>query len=185
MYLIIGLGNPGDKYGNTRHNIGFKVIDEVALRLDVKKFKTRCKSFLAETKIDDHKIVLAQPQTFMNNSGEALSELFSWYKISPNKIILIYDDVDLPVGQIRIRSKGTAGGHHGVESILKHAKSHEFARIRIGVGKDSTIDTADYVLQKIPNEQSEALAEATLKAADAIEEIVKSDIESAMNRFNT
>lgn len=184
MYLIIGLGNPGNKYENTRHNIGFKVVDEVATRLDILKLKSRCKSFLVETKINGHKVVLVKPQTFMNNSGEALSELLSWYKIDPNKIILIYDDVDLEIGQLRIRQKGNSGGHNGVESILKHAKSHEFARIRIGIGKDQNIDTADYVLQKIPQEQSEALAEATTRAADAIEEILKSGTEVAMNRFN-
>ncbi|NQU18490.1 MAG: aminoacyl-tRNA hydrolase [Candidatus Saganbacteria bacterium] len=185
MHLIIGLGNPGTKYENTRHNLGFKVIDELALRLNIKKFKSRCRSNVAETKIDDHKIILAQPQTFMNNSGEALAELFSWYKINPSKLILIYDDVDLEVGQIRIRNKGGAGGHHGAESILKYAKSSEFARVRIGIGKEEKIETADYVLLKIPFSQSEDLAASATKAAEAVELIIKSNLEAAMNKFNT
>lgn len=184
MYLIIGLGNPGKKYQYTRHNIGFQIIDELAARLDVKKFKTRCNSFLAETKIDDHKVVLVQPQTYMNNSGEALAELFSWYKINPQKIILIYDDVDLEVGQIKIKPKGNAGGHHGVESILAHSKSYEFARVRIGIGKNTQIDTADYVLQNIPNSEGEALSEARIRAVAAVEDIVRFGIEKAMNKFN-
>lgn len=184
MRLIIGLGNPGEKYENTRHNIGFKVIDELALRLDIKKFKTRCKSFVAEGKVGNHKVLLAQPQTFMNNSGEALSELVSWYKINPNKLILIYDDVDLEAGKIRIRSRGTAGGHHGVESVLAHAKSPEFARIRIGIGKDEKVSTEIYVLQNIPIGQREILALAVTRAAEAAEEIIGGNLESAMNKFN-
>lgn len=166
MYLIIGLGNPGKDYENTRHNLGFKTIDELARRLNVKNFKEKCKSFLAETKLDDHKVVLAQPQTFMNNSGEAVSELLSWHKTGIQNLILIYDDVDLPIGTIRVRRGGGAGGHHGIESVMSHTLSSEFMRIRIGIGRESQ-DVSEYVLQNIPLSQSEKLAEAVNFAADA------------------
>lgn len=168
MYLIIGLGNPGKEYEETRHNLGFKVVEELAARLNVSDFKHKFKSYVAETTFKQRKIILAEPQTFMNNSGEALSELTAWYKFPPKNFILIYDDVDLPVGEIRVRDKGSSGGHRGVESILQHVKSSEFTRIRIGIGKDELIDTADYVLQKIPPTERETLAQAVNSAAQQV-----------------
>jgi peptidyl-tRNA hydrolase, PTH1 family len=185
LYLIIGLGNPGPEYENTRHNLGFRVINELTSRLGLKTLKSKHQSFIGEGEIAGHKILLAQPQTFMNNSGTAVRELMSWYKIDVKKLIVIYDDVDLDVGQIRVREKGSAGGHHGIESLIAHVGTTEFARVRIGIGRLSlTGDVADYVLQKIPPAQREPLATAVVMAADAVTSIITGGLAVAMNKFN-
>jgi PTH1 family peptidyl-tRNA hydrolase len=185
MFLVVGLGNPGPEYEETRHNLGFKVIDELAERLGVKTFKQKHQSFMAEASLAGHKILLAQPQTFMNNSGPAVKGILLWHKLDLSKLILVYDDVDLEVGQIRVREKGGAGGHHGVESVIASLGAVDFARIRIGVGRENlTGDVADYVLQKAPSSQREALDVAIETAADAVEEIINNGVARAMNRFN-
>ena len=185
MYLIVGLGNPGPEYENTRHNLGFRVINELASRLGLKSLRSKHQSFIGEGEIAGHKVLLAEPQTFMNNSGAAVRELMSWYKIEAKNLIVIYDDVDLEVGQIRLREKGSAGGHHGIESLIAHVGTTEFARIRIGISRPSlTGDVADYVLQKIPPAQREPLDEAVLTAADAVTSIITDGLAVAMNRFN-
>ncbi len=174
MYLIVGLGNPGPEYENTRHNLGFKVIDELARRLGITSLKSKCHSFIAEARINGHKVIIAQPQTFMNNSGPAVRGLLEWFKLKPQNLILIYDDVDLEVGQLRLREKGSAGGHHGVESVIASAGTTHFARVRIGIGRENLVDdVTDYVLQKIPASQRESLEEAVVSAADAIESMIK------------
>jgi PTH1 family peptidyl-tRNA hydrolase len=184
MYLIVGLGNPGPEYAETRHNLGFRVIDELARRLGLASFKVKCRSFIAESRVQDRKVILAQPQTFMNNSGIAVRGLLDWFKVPPAGIILIYDDVDLEAGQIRVREKGGAGGHHGVESVIAAAGT-DFARVRIGIGRESlTADVTDYVLQKVPAAQREALDQAVIAASDAVEHIITQGLSSAMNRFN-
>jgi PTH1 family peptidyl-tRNA hydrolase len=186
MYLIVGLGNPGAEYENTRHNLGFRVIEELARRLGIKTLKSKCHSFIAETKISDHKIIIAQPQTFMNNSGPAVRGLLEWYKIDTANLILIYDDVDLEVGQLRLREKGNAGGHHGVESVINSVGTTHFPRVRIGIGRESlTADVTDYVLQKIPADQQEALEGAIISAAEAAESILQIGLPEAMNKFNS
>lgn len=186
MFLIVGLGNPGEEYADTRHNLGFKVIDELAARLKISSYKSKHQSFLAEGEIGGHKVMLVQPQTFMNNSGLAVKGILSWYKISINKLILIYDDVDLEVGQIRLREKGGAGGHHGIESVIAHLGETAFARVRVGIGRESvTGDVSDYVLQKIPPAQRESLATAIVTAADAVGAIVSQGLPAAMNKFNS
>lgn len=192
MRLIVGLGNPGPEYVNTRHNLGFEVIAELARRLRLASFKTKCNSLIARSKIDDKKILLAQPQTFMNNSGPAVRGLLDWFKIDPQDLILIYDDVDLEVGRLRIREKGNAGGHRGVESVINSVGTTQFPRVRIGIGRpclpagreNLTDDVADYVLRRIPAEQSEALAQAVVLAADAVESILGRGLAAAMNQFN-
>ena len=185
MFLVVGLGNPGPEYENTRHNLGFKVIDDLALRLGIKYFKSKHQSFIAESKLGNHKVILAQPQTYMNNSGPAVKGIFSWHKIDTKKLILIYDDVDLEAGQLRIREKGNAGGHHGVESVIASMGTTEFPRVRIGIGRENlTGDVADYVLHKIPSDQQEIFDNAIISAADAVEEIIKNGLTKAMNRFN-
>lgn len=177
MYLIVGLGNPGKEYEATRHNIGFKVIDELARRLGVTSLKSRCQAFIAQTKIGEHRVIIAQPQTFMNNSGPAVRGLLDWYKIDPRKLILIYDDVDLEVGQLRIREKGGAGGHHGVESVIAGLGTTEFTRVRIGIGRENlTGDVTGYVLQNIPPAQREILAGAVVSAADKIQYTVSGGV---------
>lgn len=185
MFLIVGLGNPGPEYENTRHNLGFKVIDEMARRLGLAALRAKHHSFVGEGMINGHKVILAQPQTYMNDSGLAVRGLVDWFKIELNKLILVYDDVDLEVGQIRLREKGSAGGHHGIESVISSLGSSEFSRVRIGIGReDLNPDVTDYVLQKIPASQRETLEAAIISAADAAEEIIKSGCLSAMNKFN-
>ncbi len=185
MYLIVGLGNPGEEYEKTRHNLGFRVINELASRCGLKSFKSKHQSFIGEGTIAGHKIILAEPQTFMNNSGPAVKGLLSWYKIDPKKLILIYDDVDLEVGQIRLREQGSAGGHHGVESVIASVGATEFARVRVGIGRDSLSgDVANYVLQNIPPAQREIIDSAINTAAEAVEAIIAGGLAAAMNKFN-
>ncbi|MFH1541640.1 MAG: aminoacyl-tRNA hydrolase [bacterium] len=185
MYLIVGLGNPGAEYENTRHNLGFKVIDELAARFQLTAFKKKLNSEIAEIKINNHKVILAKPQTFMNNSGVAVRALMSWYKFKPENLIVIYDDVDLEVGQLRVRDKGNAGGHHGIESVIQHLGTTQFGRVRIGIGREGYGDVADYVLQAIPHSQSEILAEAVTKAAEAVESSILHGLVRTMNSFNS
>ncbi|OGC25284.1 aminoacyl-tRNA hydrolase [candidate division WOR-1 bacterium RIFOXYB2_FULL_42_35] len=185
MYLIVGLGNPGKEYENTRHNLGFRVIDELAARLKITSFKSKCQALIVKTEIDSEQVVLAKPQTFMNNSGLAVRSLMDWFKIKADKLILIYDDVDLGVGQLRLRDKGSAGGHHGIESVIENIGITSFIRVRIGLGRDNlTGDVADYVLAQIPKAEQESLALATTTAAEAVEAILAHGLAKAMNLFN-
>jgi PTH1 family peptidyl-tRNA hydrolase len=185
MHLIVGLGNPGEKYQNTRHNLGFKVIEELARRLKINSLRSKFDSFVAEAEIKGLKVMLVQPQTFMNNSGPAVRGILSWYKIDHRNLIVICDDVDLEIGQLRIREKGGAAGHHGVESVIESTGSNEFARVRIGIGRENlTGDVSDYVLQEIPPSQRKTLDAAVLTAADAAETILSEGLAAAMNRFN-
>ncbi len=185
MYLIVGLGNPGEEYEKTRHNLGFRVVGDLAARLGLKTLKSKHQSFIGEGTIAGHKVVLAEPQTFMNNSGPAVKGLLAWYKIDPRKLIVIYDDVDLEVGQIRLREQGSAGGHHGMESVIASIGSSEFARVRVGIGRDSLSgDVSAYVLQNIPPSQRETIETAVVAAADAVWAIIAEGLPAAMNKFN-
>ena len=185
MFLVVGLGNPGPEYEETRHNLGFKVIETLAERCGIKTFKQKHQSYIGEASLGGHKLLLAQPQTFMNNSGPAVKGILLWHKLALSDLILIYDDVDLEVGQLRVREKGNAGGHHGVESVIASLGSTEFARVRIGVGRDNlTSDVSGYVLQRVPPAQRDALSSAIGSAADAVEEIVQNGLPKAMNKFN-
>lgn len=188
MYLIVGLGNPGKEYENTRHNLGFHVVDELAARLQIKpkSFKSKCQSLFVKTKINSQQVILAKPQTFMNNSGLAVRELLAYFKIDPAKLVLIYDDVDLEVGQLRIRDKGSAGGHHGIESVIENVGSRDFIRLRVGIGRNKSAgDVADYVLQRIPAAQKKVLAETVVNAAEAVEIVITKGLARAMNLFNS
>jgi len=168
MYLILGLGNPGKEYENTRHNIGFRVIDALADRLKITSLKLmhKCQAFVGEAEYAGHKVILAQPNTFMNNSGAAAAQLLQWHKIPIDHLIVIYDDVDLPVGALRLREKGAAGGHHGIESLISHLHATEFMRIRVGIGREGT-EVTEYVLNKIPPSERELLDSAIEGAAEA------------------
>jgi len=174
MYLIVGLGNPGEKYRETRHNLGFKVIEELMRRTGITLvFNRNCQALEGKGQIDGEKVILAMSQTFMNNSGEAVAELLKWHKLSPKHLILIYDDVDLEIGQLRVREEGSAGGHHGVESVIAHLKTTEFARVRIGIGREAlAADVTEYVLSEIPPSQKPLLDQAILDAADAVWTII-------------
>jgi PTH1 family peptidyl-tRNA hydrolase len=161
MHIIIGLGNPTREYQATRHNIGFDVItrisDDYRIPLDIKKHKAIC----GKGYIEGEKVVLAQPQTYMNLSGESVRELVDFYKVNPEEVIIIYDDISLAVGQLRLRAKGSAGGHNGIKSIISHLGTQEFPRIKVGVGdKPKGWDLADYVLSRFNDEEQPRIREA-------------------------
>jgi PTH1 family peptidyl-tRNA hydrolase len=185
MYIMIGLGNPTDKYQATRHNIGWDAItrisDDYNISLDFKKHKAIC----GKGYIEGEKVILAQPITYMNLSGESVRELVDYYKVTPQEIIVIYDDISLEVGQLRIRKKGSAGGHNGIKSIISHLGTDEFPRIKVGVGdKPKGWDLADYVLSRFTNEEQPIIREALKETSDACRCILTDGIEAAMNRYN-
>lgn len=185
LFLIVGLGNPGKQYANTRHNAGFDTIDLLSGRLDIRVAKNKCKALIGEGMIDGKKLILAKPQTFMNLSGESVRELVSWYKADLQNTIIIYDDIDLPLGRLRIRSKGSSGTHNGMRSVIYQINSDEFPRIRIGIGRPpEDWELADFVLGRFDNEDRKLVDECISKAADAAVDIVKSGINSAMNIYN-
>ena len=185
MYIIIGLGNPGKKYEHTRHNAGFDAIDKLAEKYNIKMDKLKHKALIGEGRIGTEKVVLVKPQTYMNLSGESIVSICQFYKPEFDKVIVIYDDIDLDVGKLRIRKKGSAGSHNGMKSIIKCIGTQEFPRIRIGVSKPPEgWDLADFVLSRFPKEQKGDLEESFERAVLTVEEIIDSGIESAMNKYN-
>ncbi len=186
MFLIAGLGNPGDKYFATRHNIGFSAIDYISQKNGIKVSKIKHKALIGEGVIAGEKVVLAKPQTFMNLSGESILEITSWYKIPNENIIIIYDDTSLPLSKIRIRTKGSAGGHNGIKSIITNLNSDVFGRIKLGVGaKPENYDLADYVLGHFSKEEQKIMFDVLSVVDDAVYEYLKNGASSAMNKFNT
>jgi len=186
LYLVVGLGNPGEQYVNTRHNLGFKVIERVGEKLGVTTLKSKFSSYMAALEFSGKKVILAQPQTFMNRSGEAVSAILNWYKMNPGQLILIYDDVDIEVGEVRIRTRGGTAGHKGVESVIASLHTPEFIRVRIGVGRETAdADISDYVLSNVPKAQSDKIQAAIEKASDAILTIIKSGVEVAIQELNS
>ena len=185
-FLIVGLGNPGRDYEFTRHNSGFLTLDHIAAELDVEIKKFKFKALTGDAEIDGRRCLLMKPQTFMNNSGEAVRDAAAFYKIPPEKIIVIFDDISLPCGKLRIRRKGTDGGHNGIKSIIYHLKSDNFPRIKIGVGAkpDPDYDLADWVLSRFGKDDIELLKHAISKATEALPYIIDGDIEKAMNIAN-
>lgn len=185
MYIIVGLGNPTDKYQATRHNIGWDAItrisDDYGISMDMKKHKAIC----GKGSIAGEKVVLAMPTTYMNLSGESVRELMDFYKVSPEEVIVIYDDISLEVGQLRLRTKGSAGGHNGIKSIISHMGTDEFPRIKVGVGdKPKGWDLADYVLSRFAKEEQETIREALKNTSDAVKTILTDGIDVAMNQYN-
>lgn len=184
-FIIAGLGNPGLKYDNTRHNVGFETLDVISRQSGIKINKLKHKALLGEGTIGDKKVLLVKPQTFMNLSGESIREIIDWYKLPPGNIIIIYDDVDLSTGRIRIRPGGSSGTHNGMKSVIYQIQSDEFPRIRIGIGKPPDgWDIADYVLGRFSTEEREIVSVSVLKAADAAVDILTAGVEHAMNRYN-
>ena len=184
MYIIAGLGNPGKKYENTRHNLGFITLDQVAEKCNIKVEKIKFKSLVGEGIYEGKKIVLIKPQTYMNNSGEAIREAMSFYKEDIENLLVIYDDIDLPTGTVRIRSAGSSGTHNGMRSVIYHLNDDGFPRIRIGIGRDSNIDLVNYVTGGFTQAEVEPLREACLRARDAALCYVSDGIDIAMNRYN-
>lgn len=183
MYIIAGLGNPGKKYENTRHNIGFITMDYLAERHDIKINKIKHKALVGEGRIAGQKVLLVKPQTYMNLSGESLREVMDYYKVDIEDMIVVYDDIDLPAGTVRIRKKGSAGTHNGMRSIVQHL-GQDFPRIRMGIGNDRRGDLVDFVLGGFSKEDREVLEPAVERAALAIESYVDEGIEKAMNKYN-
>ena len=185
LSVIIGLGNPGPRYENTRHNVGFDTIDRLSKKHNIAITKIKHKAIIGDGNIEGRRVLLVKPQTFMNLSGESVREIVEWYKVPVKNIIIIYDDIDLPVGKIRIRPKGSAGTHNGMRSVIYQIQSEDFPRIRIGVNKPPQgWDLADFVLSKFSADERKDVEDAIENAADAVEVILKSGIDKAMNRYN-
>lgn len=186
MFLIVGLGNPTDKYDGTRHNVGFDIIDMLADRYNIRVEEREKKAFIGKGMIGGHKVCLVKPQTYMNLSGESVRALTDFYKLDETEeILIIYDDISLDVGQMRIRKKGSAGGHNGIKSIISHLGGQEFLRIKVGVGqKPKEYDLADYVLSRFSQNEKPQLEIGYKRVADAVEEIVAGDLDKAMNIYN-
>lgn len=185
-WLIVGLGNPGDQYENTRHNVGFRVADELAEELRIPIQKLKFKALTNTAQMGGQKVLLMKPVTYMNLSGEAVRPAADFYKVSPDRILVISDDTALPVGKLRIRKGGSAGGHNGLKSIIQHLGTDQFPRLRIGVGEKPhpDYDMADWVLGKLQGEDKKAMDEAVKRAAQAVECILSQGLDKGMNRFN-
>lgn len=186
-YLIVGLGNPGKKYETTRHNAGFMCIDKLSdeEKIDVKKLKFH--ALIGDGYINSHKVILMKPQTMMNNSGQAIKECATFYKIPVENIIVIYDDISLEPGKLRIRRKGSAGGHNGIKSIISHLGSENFPRVKIGVGAKPhpDYDLVDWVLGSFPKDQLKSINDACENAYNAIKIMLTGNIDAAMSKFNS
>lgn len=185
MYIIAGLGNPTREYEKTRHNVGFDVIDVLADKFGTTVEEKKFSGLYGRTIIAGEKVILLKPQTFMNLSGESVRAAADFYKIDPDHIIVIYDDISLDVGQLRIRTKGSAGGHNGIKSIIAHLGTQEFPRIKVGVGdKPPRMDLADYVLSRFSKEDRGLMEDAFKEAAQAVEVMLSQGADAAMNQFN-
>lgn len=186
MFIIVGLGNPTREYAGTRHNIGFDVIDVIAKANDIGIMECKHKALIGKGYLDGRKVILAKPQTYMNLSGEAVRELVHYYKADPeHELIVIYDDVSLDVGQLRIRKKGSAGGHNGIKNIISQLGNDTFLRIKMGVGeKPKGYDLADYVLGHFTKEEQKIMQDSAEKAADAVRYMLREETDAAMNLYN-
>jgi PTH1 family peptidyl-tRNA hydrolase len=183
--LVIGLGNPGREYRDTRHNIGFKVLDQLAVKLDIRFSRLQSKALVASAIHHERRIILAKPQTYMNFSGRAVRGLIGFYKLSFTNILIVNDDLDLPVGTIRIKPDGGSAGHKGVISIIQHLGTDEFPRLRLGIGHPpGQMQSQDYVLQGFSETEFAIVSETISRAADAILVWVLEGLDAAMNHFN-
>ena len=185
MYLIVGLGNPEADYAKTRHNMGFNVINKLAKEYDIEIGRKKYNSEYESGVIEGQKVVLVKPQTFMNSSGEAVIEFVNFYKIELDKVIIIYDDIDIEPGKIRIRKTGSPGSHNGMKSVVHFLNNENFPRIRVGIGKPTDEENIiEYVIGGIPEEDKKALEEGVEVAKNAVIEILKNGMDIAMNKFN-
>ena len=186
QWLLVCLGNPGKQYENTRHNIGFLAADEMARREGIKVNKLRYRALTGEIRVGDQRVLVIKPQTYMNLSGEAVKLAGGFYKIAPDHVLVISDDVALPLGKLRIRAGGSAGGHNGLKNIIAHLGTDQFPRIRLGVGQKPhpDYDMADWVLGKFQGEDKKAVEAAVKKAADAAECLIREGVDKAMNQYN-
>lgn len=187
MYLVAGLGNPERKYEGTRHNIGFETIDLLAHNWGIRLNKIKHKAVMTDTVFHGDKVLVAKPQTYMNLSGESIRDIVNFYKIPVENVIIVCDDINLEIGRIRIRAKGSDGGHNGLKSIIYQLASDNFVRIRMGVGapKNKDYDLADFVLGKFSKEEIEILTPTANNVVSAVETIILKDVGAAMNKFNS
>lgn len=186
MFVVVGLGNPGKDYANTRHNVGFDAIDLLAERNNIKLNKIKFTSVYGEGNINGEKVLLVKPQTYMNNSGVTVRDIYNFYKVPIENILVIVDDIDIGFGSVRIKSKGSAGSHNGLKSIVSLLQRQDFPRIKIGVGaKKENQDLASFVLSRFPKDERKEIEETILMAVESVETIISYDIDKAMNEFNT
>ena len=185
-HIIVGLGNPGEEYSKTRHNAGFMAIDELCSRLGLRCDRAKFKALVTEATVADKRVLIMKPQTYMNKSGEAIIEASRFYKIPAESIIVISDDVTLDVGRLRIRKKGSAGGHNGLKSIIEHLGTDEFPRIKLGVGQKPhpDYDMVDWVLGKFPKQDLDTLERAVKVVPEALSLMIQGDFDKAMNTCN-
>lgn len=184
MYIIAGLGNPGSKYENTRHNMGFKAIDAMASEFGIDVNRAKFKGLIGEGRIGSEKVILLKPQTYMNLSGQSVREIMNFYKIPEENLIVIYDDFDLPIGSIRVRKSGGPGTHNGMKSVVQELGTRKFPRVRVGIGS-SDGSTIQFVIGKVGKDEQQILNEAAEAAASAAADIIRIGIENAMNIHNT
>lgn len=185
MYVIIGLGNPEKDYSNTRHNMGFNTINKLANQFEIEVTKNKFKGLYGTGMIEGEKVILLKPQTFMNLSGESVKEIIQFYKLEPEQIIIIYDDIDIEPGTIKIRKAGGPGTHNGMKSVVHELNTQNFKRVRVGIGTPvNKEDLIEYVIGAVPEEEKEKLEKGTDLAKEAVIEIIKSGIDIAMNKFN-
>ncbi len=185
-WLAVGLGNPGRRYERTRHNAGARAIGRLAESLSCPLRRGRGRTLVAETRLDGSRLLLARPTSYMNESGSAIAPLLAWFKVSPEHLIIVYDDIDLRSGTLRLKRGGGTAGNHGLDSIVAALRTPDFYRVRIGVGRpDWGGDPADWVLKPMAREEADALAAAEEKAAEAVLAIIREGLDRAMNRFNT
>lgn len=184
MKVIVGLGNPGRDYKNTRHNVGFMVLEELASRFTVEKQESRFDAIIGHVRIGTEKVLLVKPLTYMNLSGKAVQPLMHWYKVELKELMVVSDDMDLPMGSLRIRANGGAGGHNGIASIIERLASKEFARTRIGIGRPQVGEPVGWVLGKFSGDEKDQVQSVVKNAADALERWIKMGIAEAMNAYN-
>ena len=184
-YLLIGLGNPGREYKDTRHNFGFMLIDRIAVRLNARGMKVQSKAIVTDATYEDHKLILAKPQTYMNLSGQSVQGLVHFYKIPLTNVMVLSDDLDIPFGTIRIRAAGGPGGQRGLSSVIESLGTKDFPRLRLGIGRPpGRMDPANFILQNFSRDEMKSISEILDAAADAVLEFVKNGLNAAMNKFN-
>ncbi|MEJ5339532.1 MAG: aminoacyl-tRNA hydrolase [Aquificaceae bacterium] len=183
--LLVGLGNPGKRYEKTRHNVGFMVVEEFLRRLRVQDYSEECLSHLYRVRVDGREVLVAKPQTYMNNSGLAVVNLLEEYHINPEEMLVVYDDLDLPLGRLRLRTEGSSGGHHGMESIIREIKTEKFPRLRVGIGRPRDRNrVVDYVLSPFSEEEEVLLAKVLKRAGECLHRCVEFGTEESMNFCN-
>lgn len=185
VYYLSDFGNPGTEYEKTRHNVGFKAIDEISKNLKISMSKNKFDAIIGEGFCGTEKIMLVKPQTYMNLSGTSIKQIVDFYKLDLSNLVVIYDDIDIPLGKIKIKPNGSSGTHNGMRNIVAMLSSEEFTRIRIGTDKPKfNMNLADYVLMNMTKEEEQVLEPAIINAAKAVEQIINTNVQSAMNEFN-